>query len=299
MTQELQKLCERNFPFIVRSRETVREILDNAENIIIEERGDRGRLVGASVLHGNTILLLCVDRTYRNKGIGERLLNASEKAVRDQGYAEIRAGAGSDYIMPGVPTARRYFEAGNERLYPGLNEEAGDFFEKRGYTHSWECNCFDMRLPLGEFTGYEYHPGDQIGHIIYRWAVPQDMEAVCACANDAYWEFTRYYRNAGVYQPDSDTKVLAAFNGDVVVGVLLVDRESETRRRGRIGCTAVRPAYRGRHIAERMVAVGTGYLADTGVEEAFIGYTYSGLERLYGRVGYRTCIYYMMAVKML
>lgn len=33
------------------------------------------------------------------------------------------------------------------------------------------------------------------------------------------------------------------------------------------------------------------------MHNAFLGYTYSGLDRLYGRAGYRICVYYFMAKK--
>ena len=48
-----------------------------------------------------------------------------------------------------------------------------------------------------------------------------------------------------------------------------------------------------------MVLAGTRSLRDAGLERAFLGYTYSGLERLYGRAGYRICAYYFMAQKRL
>ncbi|MBR6768417.1 MAG: hypothetical protein IKM34_02910 [Clostridia bacterium] len=41
----------------------------------------------------------------------------------------------------------------------------------------------------------------------------------------------------------------------------------------------------------------TEYLALRGAKFAFVGYTYSGMERLYGKCGYRISSYYMMAKK--
>lgn len=206
MTDEYISLFRRNFPFIVREEATVRAILENKDCRVTERRNKQGVLIGVAVIHNNTILMLCVDKEYRNRGIGSELLSEAEQMIKDDGYEEITAGAGYDYLMPGVPTSKRYVDAVNQRLYEGVDDSASTFFEKRGYTHSWDCNCFDMRFPLAEFTKEEYGVGD-------------------------------------------------------------------------------------------MVTVGTKYLKDAGMKEAYLGYTYSGLDRMYGYAGYKICIYYMMAKK--
>ena len=68
---------------------------------------------------------------------------------------------------------------------------------------------------------------------------------------------------------------------------------------GSVGCTTVKQAYRGKHIAVNMVTVGTKHLKDTGLKDAYLSYTYSGLDHLYGYAGYRICAYFMMAEKTL
>lgn len=142
MDQALFEIYERNFPFNIRKKDTVLQILGHRDNVVLERREEGKGLIGA----------------------------------------------GHDYLMPGVPTSRRYFQAENERLYENLDESAVLFFEKRGYAHSWECNCFDMMVP---FYGQEQEEerisvsgdaeegapqaqglrvGDQISGITYRWA---------------------------------------------------------------------------------------------------------------------------------
>lgn len=299
MKKELFEIYERNFSFLLRGKEAVQQVLGNADNIIIEQRDAQHNLIGVSVLHQNTILLLCVDAGHRGKGIGSRLLERSEQTVLKGGYAEIRAGAGADYIMPGVPTARRYFEAENESLSPMVDETADNFFTKRGYRHSWDCNCFDMRLPLKQFENEECRVGDTIAKITYRWAAPEERDKVCACTDDAYPEFTRYYQEEGLYQPQNGTRVLAAVSDGEIVGTLLVGTEDAEGGVGGLGCTAVKHAFRGKHIAVNLVTIGTKHLKDIGMKEAYLGYTYSGLDHLYGYAGYKICVYYMMAVKRL
>ena len=58
-------------------------------------------------------------------------------------------------------------------VYEGL-EDHSSFFAKRGYSHSWGCNCFDMRRDLKDFTAVPFVTEG----ITYSWAVPEDMEAV-------------------------------------------------------------------------------------------------------------------------
>ncbi len=301
MQKELIALFRRNFPFIVREEATVRRILENKENSIIEKRNDWNDFIGAAVVHKNTILMLCVDKEYRNKGIGSELLKEAEEFIKAAGYEEVVVGAGEDYLMPGVPTGKRYVAAVNERLYEGIDDTASDFFEKRGYEHYWSGNCFDMRFPLTEFKKEEHGVGDIVDGICYRWAVETDVSEVWNCTDAAYDEFTPYYKGGALYRGDGkqNPKVLLATDGDEVVGTLIVSLETEGKGLGSVGCTTVKPSHRGRHIGVNMVNIGTKYLKDAGMKEAYLGYTYTGLDHMYGYAGYKICIYYMMAKKRL
>jgi ribosomal protein S18 acetylase RimI-like enzyme len=301
MANELNALFRRNFPFVVREEATVQEILENKECKIIEKRNARNEVVGAAVLHDNTILMLCVDKEYRNRGIGSELLSAAEEAIKADGFNEVTVGAGYDYLMPGVPTSKRYVDAVNEKLYDGIDETASAFFEKRGYTHSWDCNCFDMRFPLTEFSKEEYKVGDTVDGICYRFATETDAPKVWECTDAAYEEFTQYYKNMELYRGEGkqNPKVLIATDNDEVVETLFVNLETEGEGLGSVGCTTVKPSHRGRHIGVNMVTIGTKYLKDAGMREAYLGYTYTGLDHMYGYAGYKICIYYMMAKKVL
>lgn len=296
MISELFEIYKRNFPYIIRNEKTVLSILQNKDNKIIEKRNEKNKLTGVSIINKNAIILLCVDKEYRNKGIGTELLANSEAVIKKNGYDEAVVGEGFDYLMPGVPTGKRYFDSKNEDLYYGVNDEASIFFTKRGYVHSWDCNCFDMRLCLNEFDGGKQSIGGMIEGIRYRWAVITDLEEICQCTNDAHEDFTKWYRNENLYDESSSRKVLIALNGSEVAGTLIVSTEEEENM-GSVGCTAVKHAYRGKHIALNLIMLGTKYLKDAGLKEAFLGYTYSGLDYLYGCAGYKICLYYMMAKK--
>ncbi len=298
---ELMMLFRRNFPLTVRGEDTARGILGNEDCIVIERRDEKNRLIGAAVVHNSTIIMLCVNKEHRGCGIGSALLLEAEEAIKAAGHAEVTVGVGFDYLTPGVPTSKRYAEAVNERLYKDLDDSASTFFEKRGYEHSWDCNCFDMRFSLTEFVKNEHSVGDTVDGICYRFAAKEDMEKVFSCTDDAYDEFTIYYKNEALYLGggEQNPKVLIATDGEEVVGTLIVSLETEGEGLGSVGCTTVKPSHRGKHIGVNMVTIGTKFLKDAGMKEAYLGYTYTGLDHMYGYAGYKICNYYMMAKKKL
>lgn len=297
--KDIAMLFRKCFPYIVRDEGSLHNILAHEGNCYVEKRNAQGELIGISVINENTILLLCVDKEYRRRGIGSHLLEESEKIIAKNGYEEVKAGVGFDYLMPGVPTSKRYFPSVNEQLYEGVDEHASDFFEKRGYAHKDNCNIFDMRFSLDEFCREEYSVGDTIEGITYRFATMEDREAVWECTDDALKEFTRWYQSDCLYTSEKVPKVLVAMQGSEVCGALLVEVADEKNGLGTVGCTSVRHASRGKKIATNMVTLGTKYLRDIGMKEAYLSYTYSGLELMYGYAGYRVCVYFMMARKTL
>ena len=90
----------RNFPYIVRDENEALKIIDNPENKVIEVNKD-GKLIGVSIIHKNTILMLCVAEEYRHNGIGSKLLNDSEEYILEKGYDKVKVGVGDNYLMPG------------------------------------------------------------------------------------------------------------------------------------------------------------------------------------------------------
>lgn len=303
---ELFELYERNFPFIIREERKVLDILGDAENRILEKRNADGALIGACVVHKNTVYMLCVDREYRGHGIGTELLLQAENYVHEAGYPDISVGAGDTYLAPGVPTRSPFYpedgfaERGMENLYAGLTDDAAEFFRKRGYIHSWNgCDCFDMRFPLSEFSENSVRVGDTADGICYRFASADDIPEIQKCTDDAHEAFTQYYTDETKYTGEYGERVLIALDGTTVCGTLIVCTETEGKGIGSVGCTTVRHSHRGRHIAVNMVKIGTGFLKESGLTDAYLGYTYTGLEKMYGYSGYKICTYYMMAQKKL
>lgn len=185
-----------------------------------------------------------------------------------------------------------------EKIYHNVNDQAFHFFCKRGYTHSWkEANCFDMRVDLDDFDFPKGSIGDTIDGITYRFAKIDDIPEIMQCTNDAEEEFTQYYQSENLYHEDAKQKVLIATNNNEVCGTLIISNGTEEKGLGSVGCTTVSHRYRGKHIGVNMVIFGTKYLKSLGLKHGYLGYTYSGLDKMYGYAGYQICVYYGMAQK--
>lgn len=302
MNHEIYHMFKRNFPFVNREEKTAINIINNENNIIFEKRNSNKELIGCAIVNNNTILLLVVDEKYRNKGFGSELLKQCEDAVIKNGYDKVVLGVGFDYLMPGVPTSKKYTESLHENLSPKVNDRASTFFERRGYEHSWKkCNCFDMKMSLSNLAVTNESIGDTINGVTYRWAVIEDLDAVIECADDAcqYQEekFSIYYGNPQLYRADNNPRVLAAVKNNVIVGTLIVAAETEGKGLGCVGCTCVSFQESHQGIGTNLVRLGTKYLKDIGLSNASLGYTYTGLDKMYGAAGYEISTYYMMGEK--
>lgn len=298
---EYYLMFKKYFSFINREEGKHFEIISNSDNQYFDERIN-GELVGFSIVNKNTILLLVVSLDYRNQGIGSRLLEKSEQYILSKGYDKIILGVGFDYLMPGVPTSKKVVPSVHENLESLVNDNASNFFEKRGYVHSWgECNCFDMRMPLYKFVKNENSIGDTIGGINYRWATIDDINDIVICADDACQyqdeKFSKYYRNLDLYDINNNQRVLVAVKNGKIVGALIVSIETEGKDLGSVGCTCVSFKETHQGIGTNLVRLGTKYLKDIGLSNACLSYTYTGLDKLYGDSGYEISTYYFMGEK--
>ena len=301
--EEIFEIYKRNFPYINREEKTLIDIISNKNNVIFERRNDKGKLISCAIVNKNTILLLVVDKEYQNKGIGKELLKQCEDHIINSGFNKIILGVGFNYLMPGVPTSKKYAQSVNENLVSSVNDIASNFFEKRGYVHSWgKCNCFDMKMNLSDFNQNEYSINDSINGIYYRWALANELEKVIECADDAckYQDekFSKYYNNRKLYNENSNQRVLVAVKENKIVGTLIVSIETEGKDLGCVGCTCVSYSETHQKIGTNLVKLGTKYLKDIGLKKASLSYTYSGLDKLYGASGYMISTYYFMGEKL-
>lgn len=301
---EYFEMFKTNFPYISREEKTLKEVISNSDNVYFEKRNDDNKLVGLAIVNKNTILLLVVDKNYRNQGIGTDLLNKCEDLIIKNGFNEIKLGVGFNYLMPGVPTSKKYTESVYENLNPEINDIASNYFEKRGYIHSWgNCNCFDMKMSLSDFVKNDSSIGDEINNILYRWATIDDLSDIIECSDDACQyqdeKFAKYYKNTDLYKEDSKQKVLVAIKNNKIVGTLIVSIETEGKNLGCVGCTCVSFKETHQKIGTHLVRLGTKYLKDIGLSNANLSYTYTGLDKLYGDSGYEISCYYMMGKKVI
>lgn len=93
-------------------------------------------------------------------------------------------------------------------------------------------------------------------------------------SDDAYEDFTQWYKDENLYNENNNQKVLIAVYNNEIIGTLIVSVEAEGKMLGSVGCTTVKHGYRGRHVAVNLVTLGTKYLKDIGMEEGYLGYTY-------------------------
>ncbi|MDR0294215.1 MAG: GNAT family N-acetyltransferase [Oscillospiraceae bacterium] len=281
MVNEIYSLYKECLPDINRSEETVKRILGDTGNHIINYMV-AGKLAGVSVINDNTILLLCVEKSFQNRGVGGELLKQSEEYILSNGFHKFVAGAGKDYIMPGIP----------------MNNGAHNFFKKRGYIHSWgNRGCFDMCQMLKDFDYNEHSIGDVIAGITYRRALIHDVDNIVKCVSDAEESFVQYYQNEEVYEKGANPLVLIAEKDNEVLGALMVDIETGNTDTGSIGCTATACQHRNKGIATNMVILGTKYLKDIGLSKVYLSYTYTDIVSMYGRAGYKVCMEYYMGEK--
>jgi len=298
---EIIKIFRTEFPYIDREESEIIKILNDKNTNCIEKRDDNNNLIAISIINKNTILFFYVDKRHRHNGVGTKLLTETEEFIKSNGYKNVVIGAGFNYIMPGVPTSKKYYESVNESLAKEVDDNASNFFEKRGYIHSWDCNCFDMKMKLIDFNHFDYSINDTINNVKYRWANILDMEEIMDCADDACQyqdtKFSKYYKNVELYQNTNNQRVLVAEKHNKIVGCIIVSIETEAKDLGNVGCTCVRFSETHQKIGTNMVILGTRHLHDINLKNASLGYTYSGLDKMYGNAGYKISCYYMMATK--
>lgn len=278
---ELSYMFRKNFPDIIRDENKVRQILSNKGNCIIERRNENRELIAVSVINQSTIIMLCVNEEYRNNGIGNKLLQESEEFIFNSGFDTVNYGEGFEYLTPGIP----------------ITEETKSFMINKDYVHSWgNDECFDMAMDLND-CNIDLNVNDEINGITYRFATIYDLGSIKKCVSDAEEKFVPYYMDEKLYDINNSQIVLVAADKDEICGTLIISKETEAKGVGSVGCTTTKTNYQHRGIATNMVKIGTKYLKDIGMQYGYLGYTYTGLDKMYGASGYCITNRYMMAVK--
>ncbi len=293
--EEIKELFIESFPYLYLSERRLTRALEECK--IIEKR-DNDKLIGISMIDKNSIALLCVKKEYQKKGIGSLLLSESEEYVKELGYKSISFCRGKVHFSTGVPSkspeGKNIYS--NIDIYDSLDDNALRFLKNRGYKNSWGTDdVFDMHMDLKDAKD-DYKVNDTINGIKYEIATKEDYDEVLNCVKDACPEFVRFYEGDYLYQ-GKEHIVLIARDKDEIVGALNVGKDGDIQ--GSIGCTSVKHNHRHQGIATYLVMIGTKYLKDLGLKKGFLCFTNTGLDKLYGVAGYKICIFYFMAKKVL
>lgn len=245
-----------------------------------------GHVVGFAAIQRNegeksgSILFMMVSPDNQRQGVGRLLHSAAIKRLRGLGVEQINLAQGGDeYIWPGVPLN-----------LPG----AVDFFRACGW--DFPHTNYDLAQDL---TAYQTPDG-----VLKR--IPPTIELrLCASAKEAAkvieFEHRIFPFWAVYYQMTADdgryADILAAWDGDNVVGSLLFDKGDVQGLApdavwhsilgddmGIIGAVGVNETHEGRGIGLAMVARASEILRGLGVRQCLIGWT--ELINFYGKLGY-------------
>lgn len=199
------------------------------------------KLIGFSMIHSNSIALLCVDRRFRNKGIGSELLYRSEQYISQSNVGKIMLGRGKHYLLQGVPADTE----GNVR-----------FFKKRGYLASW--TSVNMSLALDRFLPEKLNIPQAPAGVAFCFARSADMPALLEAVDDvkSAWR--------DVYKVCADPVFIAAKDGRVVGFEILAPTGGRVAKMGEqvgcVGCVGVIRAAREKGIGRQMVVKGIEWL---------------------------------------
>ncbi|MBQ8382439.1 MAG: GNAT family N-acetyltransferase [Clostridia bacterium] len=265
MMNELYRLFRVCFPKYPASEDVFNEQLKpECARIIFEY--DKDRLVGYSLIHGNSISLLCMDPNYRNRGIGSRLLKSSEELIRQTDAQTILLGRGKHYLLQGVPA--------DEPL-------AQRFFEHRGYSADWVS--VNMELYTDEWDRSALVLPSAPARLGFRFADAHDRPALLTAVGDAHADWVR------IFQTCNDPILLATLDGRIVGFAILNPNGGRfgdpAVQTGDVGCVGVIHSARNLGIGRQMVAHGIEWLKLQGCDTVELRYV--ALVDWYERVGFR------------
>jgi len=226
---------------------------------------DGEMLAGFSLIHGNTIALLCVNPQLQKRGFGSRLLEESEKFIKQSGANKIILGRGRHYILQGVPSD---------------NPAAVSFFKKRGYEAEWASVNMTIQLEDFDINKLEIPPLPK--DISFRFAEEADKSALLAAVEDADSSWVHVFE-------DCADPVMLAVRGNEIIGFQILAADgarfnTSGNRIGCIGCVGVINRARELGVGRRMVAGGMQWLKEQGCSS--IELRYVAIADWYGKLGF-------------
>ncbi len=260
---ELYKACFPDYPLSFEDFCSMTDI--EASAAVIEEK-DGERLTGFAIIGKNNISVIAVDKAYRNKGIGSRLLKRAEKILLEKCVEKISLGCGTNSIFQGVPMDND-------------NEDASEFFRKRGYEESHIT--YNMDIDTADF---EYAALDipKPRNIEYRFATESDKEELLKAVEQVATDWVELYREC------NDEVLLAICDGEIAGFEMLNEYDGiftkNAKKHGCIGCVGTVPKFRKRGIGLDMTARSVQILKDRGCDKVQL--LYLVLDKWYGKLGF-------------
>ncbi len=238
-----------------------------------------GEISGFSAVCGDNIRLLCVRPEYRYKGLGRRLLAMSEEKIASDGYKTAVLGGFSSGLFIGAVTSEEDFL-----------KKSNPFFEKCGYTA--EDGCFEMKLAMKDFE-VEKAPVNMQTGVTFGYYNDEDRTALYEAVADVDEDWVQYF-------PKADKVFCVFLEGKVIsFTILSYDDDNilcrEGAKIGSIGCVGTIHSEREKGIGLTMVALATEEMKKQNCDEVFIHWTH--LDKWYGKLGYRTFLYYWFGRK--
>lgn len=263
--QELYNLYLECFPdYPIKAEWFVSLLKPETATIFREYDGDK--LVGFSMIHDNSITLLCVSKDYRNQGYGSKLLEKSQEFIKQSGAQEIILGRGHYYLLQGVPLE---------------NEQAVPFFEHRGYSAAW--TSVNMFLPLQGYDSETIEIPPAPANVRYKLLDEQDRPQLYEAVKKVIPGWLESYQQCTdpILIVELDEKI-AGFEIVAPEGGRFIPSRDKV---GSIGCVGVVPEFREHGVGMRMVLEGIKWLQKQGC--ASIELLYVALVDWYKKVGFQ------------
>lgn len=229
------------------------------------------------------ISLIFVKREYRKLGIGNSLLDISEKKMQEFGVNSISVGADMDNFFPGIPND-----------FDNLTDV---FFKNRGYSIPGVTH--DLYKVLTKQDNVESFKDISIEgkKVLIRYAAKNDEKGVLEFLKCCFPG--RWYQEGFEYFSENDIKkeyLIALFNNEVI-GFLRVNNQlikrisynitwkNNFKKLVGIGPLGVNKLYRKHGIAEELILFALSDAYNNGYKEALIDWT--GLISYYQKFGFQ------------
>jgi len=228
------------------------------------------KLAGFSMLHGNSIVLLCVDEKERGKGLGSKLLKESEEHIKSTGAEKIILGHGAYYVFQGVPAE---------------NPASVSFFEKRGYSAEW--TSVNMGIRLADFDASVLNIPPKPDSVTFRFAEDADKPELLKAVEDADSDYSG--SNWVRIFKDCEAPVMLAVQNNEIMGFQILDTDGTRfsmagEKVAAIGCVGVIHKARELGIGRRMVVEGMEWLREQG--STFVELLYVEIVDWYKKLGF-------------